>query len=267
MISAGEVHLPGRPKDIVGLKALADRRRQRRSRNVRPAGVKVHAGAPILELGPRGARLRGARRGGRQPDRRGRPGLGEDGRPGGADARLGARSTAWCRRSTPAARRSPGSSAIRADVVLEARPDIVGHINGGTTALPDADIEQLVASGMAIEIVHCGNGRAALHAIGLARETRRAGSRDPGQRRAVGHRRRPARDPAHDGPPGLARRHRARDGRLPRHRQHRAGPPARDRARSPSAGRPTSPSSTPRRAPPRTPRWAPSRSATCPASG
>ena len=52
--------------------------------------------------------------------------------------------------------------------MLEARPDIVGHINGGTTALPDADIEQLVASGMAIEIVHCGNGRAALHAIGLA---------------------------------------------------------------------------------------------------
>ena len=63
-----------------------------------------------------------------------------------------------------------GSSAIRADVVLEARPDIVGHINGGTTALPDADIEQLVASGMAIEIVHCGNGRAALFALGLARE-------------------------------------------------------------------------------------------------
>jgi len=64
-----------------------------------------------------------------------------------------------------------GSSAIRADVVLEARPDIVGHVNGGTTALPDADIEQLVASGMAVEIVHCGNGRAALYAIGLARES------------------------------------------------------------------------------------------------
>ena len=63
-----------------------------------------------------------------------------------------------------------GSSAIRADVVLEARPDIVGHVNGGTTALPDDDIEQLVASGMAVEIVHCGNLRAALHAIGLAKE-------------------------------------------------------------------------------------------------
>jgi enamidase len=63
-----------------------------------------------------------------------------------------------------------GSSSIRADVVLEARPDIVGHINGGTTALPDGDIEQLVTSGLAVEIVHCGNLRAAIYAVGVARD-------------------------------------------------------------------------------------------------
>ena len=50
MISAGEVHLPGRPKDIVGLKALAIVA-AKAYQNVRPAGVKMHAGAPILELG------------------------------------------------------------------------------------------------------------------------------------------------------------------------------------------------------------------------
>src|SRR5574342_1242390 len=50
MISAGEVHLPGRPKDIVGLKALAIVA-ARAYANFRPGGVKVHAGAPILELG------------------------------------------------------------------------------------------------------------------------------------------------------------------------------------------------------------------------
>ena len=50
MISAGEVHLPGRPKDIVGLKALAIVAAKAYA-NFRPAGVKVHAGAPILELG------------------------------------------------------------------------------------------------------------------------------------------------------------------------------------------------------------------------
>src|SRR3972149_1698229 len=50
MISAGEVHLPGRPKDVVGLKALAIVA-AKAYQNLRPAGVKVHAGAPILELG------------------------------------------------------------------------------------------------------------------------------------------------------------------------------------------------------------------------
>jgi enamidase len=50
MISAGEVHLPGRPKDIVGLKALAITA-QRAFDNFRPGGVKVLAGAPIIEKG------------------------------------------------------------------------------------------------------------------------------------------------------------------------------------------------------------------------
>ena len=46
MVSAGEVHLPGRPKDIVGLKALAITA-QRAFDNFRPGGVKVIAGALI----------------------------------------------------------------------------------------------------------------------------------------------------------------------------------------------------------------------------
>ena len=44
LISAGEVHYPGRPKDIVGVKALAITA-QRSFENARPAGVKVLAGA------------------------------------------------------------------------------------------------------------------------------------------------------------------------------------------------------------------------------
>lgn len=168
MISAGEVHLPGRPKDIVGLKALAIVA-QRAYRNLRPAGVKVHAGAPILELGLEEhdfAELAAA-------------GVNLVGEVGLGSVKTGAAAApmlAWARAHGMVSTfhtggpSIAGSSAIRADVVLEARPDIVGHINGGTTALPDADIEALVASGMAIEIVHCGNGRAALHAAGLARE-------------------------------------------------------------------------------------------------
>ena len=54
MISAGEVHLPGRPRDIVGLKALAITA-QRAFENMRAqgvgGGVKVLAGAPVIEEG------------------------------------------------------------------------------------------------------------------------------------------------------------------------------------------------------------------------
>ena len=50
MVSAGEVHTPGRPKDIVGLKAMAIFA-QRAFHAFRPGGVKIYAGAPVLEHG------------------------------------------------------------------------------------------------------------------------------------------------------------------------------------------------------------------------
>jgi enamidase len=46
MISAGEVHMPGRPKDVLGLKAMAITA-QRAFAALRPSGVKVLAGAPV----------------------------------------------------------------------------------------------------------------------------------------------------------------------------------------------------------------------------
>src|SRR3546814_17768884 len=46
MISAGEVHLPGRPKDILGMKALATNA-QRTFPHMRPAGGKGPPGASI----------------------------------------------------------------------------------------------------------------------------------------------------------------------------------------------------------------------------
>jgi enamidase len=65
----------------------------------------------------------------------------------------------------------PGSGLIGADVVLEADTDVVGHINGGHTALPDAEI-RCICEGCrrGLEIVHNGNERAALFTLRLARE-------------------------------------------------------------------------------------------------
>src|SRR3981189_1113151 len=48
MISAGEVHMPGRPRDVVGLKAMAIFA-QRAFWTLRPGGEKGPAGAPVIE--------------------------------------------------------------------------------------------------------------------------------------------------------------------------------------------------------------------------
>jgi enamidase len=69
--------------------------------------------------------------------------------------------------------------------VLEARPHIVGHVNGGTTPMSDADIERVIDTDMAIEIVHCGNGRAAIHAARTAAALATGGDRLAGLRRVI----------------------------------------------------------------------------------
>jgi len=65
-----------------------------------------------------------------------------------------------------------GSNPIGADVVLEANPDVVGHINGGTTSMTPAEIERLVATDMALEIVQCGNMKTALHTLRAATDSK-----------------------------------------------------------------------------------------------
>jgi enamidase len=65
-----------------------------------------------------------------------------------------------------------GSNPISAEVVLEADPHVVGHINGGTTSMSEREIDSLVATRMALEIVHCGNGKTALHTLARATDAR-----------------------------------------------------------------------------------------------
>jgi enamidase len=164
MISAGEVHLPGRPKDIVGLKALAITA-QRAFSNMRFGGVKVHAGAPILEKGMVEEDFKDLADAGVKL-------LGEVGLGGVKQGEEAKKMVAWARKygiqSTihTGGPSIPGSGLIDADVVLEADADVIGHINGGHTALPLAQISCLCEQcTRAVEIVHNGNERAALHAM------------------------------------------------------------------------------------------------------
>lgn len=166
VISAGEVHLPGRPKDVVGLKALAIVAAKAYG-SFRPGGVKVRAGAPILELGLEEqdfAEMAAA-------------GVTLVGEIGLGSVKTGAQAApmvAWAKQHGMTVTfhtggpSIAGSNPIAADAVLEARPHIVGHVNGGTTPMSDADIERVIDTDMAIEVVHCGNGRAAIHAVRVA---------------------------------------------------------------------------------------------------
>jgi enamidase len=161
MISAGEVHYPGRPKDIVGLKALAITS-QRTFDGFRPSGVKVHAGAPVIEKGMVESDFKELAEAGVKL-------LGEVGLGSVKAGNEAGQMVAWARKygiqSTihTGGPSIPGSGLIDKDVVLEADADIIGHINGGHTSLPYKDVCELCErSTRGIEIVHNGNERIAI---------------------------------------------------------------------------------------------------------
>jgi len=169
MVSAGEVHTPGRPKDIIGLKAMAIFA-QRAFHAFRPGGVKIYAGAPVIEhgmveddfkeLAVAGVKI-----------------LGEVGLGSVKDGKTAHQMVSWARKygiqSTihTGGPSIPGSSLIDKDMVLETDADVIGHVNGGHTALPDDQITALCErSTRALEIVHNGNERAGLLALRTAME-------------------------------------------------------------------------------------------------
>ena len=169
MISAGEVHMPGRPRDIVGLKAMAITA-QRIYSSFRPGGVKVHAGAPVIEQGMTEEDFADLAKAGVKL-------LGEIGLGGVKDGPTGRKMVEWARKygiqSTihTGGPSIPGSGLIDKDVVLECDADIVGHINGGHTALPDSQI-RCICEGCkrGLELVHNGNQRSALYTLRTAYE-------------------------------------------------------------------------------------------------
>ena len=169
LISAGEVHMPGRPRDIVGLKAMAIAA-QRWYENFRPSGVKVLAGAPVIEHGMVEEDFRDLAEAGVRL-------LGEVGLGTVKDGKTARQMVDWARKygiqSTihTGGPSIPGSGLIDADMVLETGTDVVGHINGGHSALPDDQIVCLCEScTKGLEIVHNGNERAALLTLNTARE-------------------------------------------------------------------------------------------------
>ncbi|MFN8141158.1 MAG: amidohydrolase family protein [Solirubrobacterales bacterium] len=167
MMSASEVHLPGRPKDREGVKALAVAA-QRAFENFRPGGVKVMAGSVIIEptlqpedfaeLKENGVWLAKVGFGDFSPQ---------------ADAAplvRAAQDNGFVVMNHTGGASIPDSSPVTIEDVLALGCDIIGHANGGTTALPDGDLPRLFDAPGAIQLVQAGNLRSSMEIIEIAWE-------------------------------------------------------------------------------------------------
>ncbi len=159
-ISASEVHVPGRPRDPAGVKALAIAARKS-FEHYRPGGMRVHAGSIILEpnltdadfaeLAQQGVWLAKA-------------GFGAFATPYEYAPYVGmARRHGMVSMVHTGGSSIPGSTGIWADHVLKMQPDVSYHVNGGPIAMPDADFPRMVnESRIAMQVCTAGNLRTAL---------------------------------------------------------------------------------------------------------
>lgn len=169
VVSAGEgVHAPGRPHDPVAARALAIAA-AKCFEHFHPNGMKVVAGSVVLEPGLGDEDFAEMARHGVRHAKYGFGGYAqpEDGEP---EVRR-AQKHGLCVMSHSGGNSIPGSSPISADVLLHLRPDVCGHVNGGTTSLDEVGLERIIReTGMALQLVQAGNLRSALHILRRCRE-------------------------------------------------------------------------------------------------
>src|SRR5437763_8710106 len=160
VISASEVHVPGRPNDPAGVKALAIAA-SKCFQHYRPGGMHVHAGSVILEPGLNQADFADLAAGGVWLAK---AGFGAVETPYDyvplVAAAKGAGLVTTCHTGGSSI---PGSGAITGNHLLAMRPHVSFHINGGPTAMPDADFERVILeSHIALQVCTAGNLRTTL---------------------------------------------------------------------------------------------------------
>jgi enamidase len=159
-ITASEVHVPGRPKDAAGVKALALAARAC-FLDYRPGGMRVHAGSVILEPGLTAADLAELRAAGVWLAK---AGFGAFETPYGyAPLMQAARDLGMVTTMHTGGSSIPGSSGIWAEHVLASKAMVSFHVNGGPIAMPEAGFARLVEeSDAALQLCTAGNLRTAL---------------------------------------------------------------------------------------------------------
>ena len=167
-ISASEVHVPGRPRDPDGVKALAIAA-QRCFATYRPGGMRVFAGSVILEPGlveadfvelkSKGVWLAKA-------------GFGAVKSPYDYVPMVKAARAAGLITTVHTGGASiPGSAAITGAHLLAMNPHVSFHINGGPVALVDDEYEKIVLeSDIALQVCTAGNLRTMILCAKLAHQ-------------------------------------------------------------------------------------------------
>lgn len=159
-ITASEVHVPGRPKDPAGVKALA-LAAAACFRDYRPGGMRVHAGSIILEPGLTPDDLLELAAAGIWLAK---AGFGAFATPFDyAPLMLAAREAGMITTMHTGGSSIPGSSGIWAEHVLASDPHVSFQVNGGPVAMPEPGFARLVnESDIALQICTAGNLRTAL---------------------------------------------------------------------------------------------------------
>ena len=167
-ISASEVHVPGRPKDPEGVKALAVAA-MKCFENYRPGGMRVCAGSVILEpgleeqdfeeLAGKGVWLAKA-------------GFGAFGTPFEyAPMVRWAKQHGMITTVHTGGSSIPGSSGIWADHLIAMQPHVSFHVNGGPIAMPDRDFPRIVEeTKIALQVCTAGNLRTCLWTAELLKD-------------------------------------------------------------------------------------------------
>jgi enamidase len=159
-ISASEVHVPGRPRDPAGVKALAIAARKSFD-TYRPGGMRVHAGSVILEPGLAETDFADMQK---QGVWLAKAGFGNFATPYEYAPYVAlARKYGMVSMVHSGGSSIPGSSGIWADHLVKIQPDVSYHVNGGPIAMPDADFPRLVnETNVAMQVCTAGNLRTTL---------------------------------------------------------------------------------------------------------
>jgi enamidase len=162
-ISPGEIHAPGRPTDAAGVKALAVAARSC-FLNFQPAGMKVHAGAIVIEPTLSEADFAEVAAAGVW--------LAKFGFGAFSDPLEGEPHIRWAQKNGirvmchSGGASIPGSKPITADHLLKLRPDVCGHLNGGPTSLDPEGVGRIISeTDLILQVVQAGNLRATLDIV------------------------------------------------------------------------------------------------------